>query len=58
MSEWNAWRESRKEWVEQNKAAERALLESLGKWYEPEFVIEEVTVEAIVGQTETKVEQQ
>lgn len=56
-SEWNAWKESRREWVEQMKAGEKALLQGLGKWHESEYVIQEVTVEAIVGVTETKVEQ-
>lgn len=57
MSEWNAWRESKKEWVEKVKAGEKEILQGLGKWHEKEYVIQEVTVEAIVGVSETKVEQ-
>jgi translation initiation factor 3 subunit B len=56
LSEWNAWKESKKEWVEKTKEQEKALLVELGKWREEDFVIEEVMVEAVVGMTEVKVE--
>jgi translation initiation factor 3 subunit B len=56
LSEWNAWKASRVEWIKQNAEGIKKLLGS--KWIAPEqeYIVEEVQVSAIVDVKEQKVE--